>query len=129
MRTYEAIAAEATRITFGHITKRTLIIALEMCYGEALAEMWPLQNKQPLKQYAYILTGSTWNDILHYIRAIELQGVTVTNTAFNNFPDEISRADYVIALRGWNETKQGRERGAYIKTLGKKIKQYKTFLA
>lgn len=131
MRTTEQIAAEALRRTGDTLSGRTIIMAIELAYDEMLRIMFPLTSESLSESDAprvYVLTGTPWNDLVKYVRNVERQGVVCTNSGFNNWTQEIDNAEFVIALRGWNETKQGREKGAYIKSKGKEIKHYKTFI-
>ena len=57
----------------------------------------------------YILSNSRWEDIVPYIQAAESKGYKVTNTMFRNCANEMSIAECVLCLRGYNETKEGRE--------------------
>ena len=57
----------------------------------------------------YILSNSRWEDIVPYINAAESKGYRVTNTMFRKCVNEMSVAECVLCLRGYNETKEGRE--------------------
>lgn len=131
MRSTEQIAAEALRRTGDTLSGKTVVIAIELAYDEMLRNIFPLNADSQIESDAprvYVLTGTSWNDLVKYVRNVERQGVICTNSGFNNWTTEIDNAEFVIALRGWNETKQGREKGAYIKAKGKPIKHYKTFI-
>ena len=130
MTTTKKIAAEAIKRSGDVITERTVMIAIELARDEVLRTLWPLNNTDaniPDEPTAYILTGTPWNDLVRYIQSVEKRGITCTNTAFNEWTKEIDRAEFCIAIKGWNETKQGREKGAYIKCKGKKIRAINTF--
>jgi hypothetical protein len=123
MRTTEQIAAEAIKnrgdlITFKRVDYQTMLYAIEIGRTEAIAELMLRDSKAKIP--VYILTATPWNDLLRYIRDIEITGeYYVTNTPFNKWKQEIAQAERMILLPGWNNTKAVRERNAYAKELKK----------
>ena len=121
MRSTERIAAEAIAATCGRLDEKTLNYAIEIGRTEALAELYLRKSAHEIP--VYVLSGSSWNDILRHVRHIESGYFEhrCTNTAFNEWAREIDKADIVVLLKGWQGTKSGREKYAYAKHKGKNL--------
>ena len=122
MRTVEKIAAEAIMSTCGKITDKTVNYAIDIARTEAISEIMLRNTTNANHTRVYVLSGSSWSDIVRYIRAVEYQGDAVcTNTAWNRWREEIDCCDIVLLLEGWNNTKLGRAKGMYATMRGKGV--------
>ena len=122
MRNAQKIADEAIAATCGVIKHETILHAIEVSRTEALVETY--LRKTPEVTRVYILTGTQWNDMVRYMRHVEgsrFDGFRCTNTAFNDWQREIKDADVVVLLKGWNDTKLGRNKHAFASHLNKHV--------
>lgn len=130
MRSFENIADEAIKRTNSKVNKKSVVIALEMLYGEVISEMYPLR-KRPVdtkRPTVYILSGLKWNGILPLIKKLERCDYHCTNTAFNYWKNEMLNADIICDISSTNKVNRSVDlcdRIKYAEKQGKPFKRLK----